>query len=247
MYQAFAQVYDQLMDDVDYDAWARHYQALMLHAGVTGRKVLDCACGTGSMTLALARLGMVMTGSDISAEMLRVAAGKARSGGVQIPFVCQDLRKIRLHRPVDAVVCACDGVNYLIYEADVRAFLQAAMDTLRPGGGLFFDISSQHKLETQLADRCYGEDREQVCYFWQNHYSPQKRVVQMDLTFFMQELDGRYARHCETHFQRGHTVEEILAWLREAGFERPQAFGDMGFTKPVPDAARIHFCAVRPL
>lgn len=246
MYQAFADVYDQLMDTVDYTAWARHYQAMMLHADVPARRVLDCACGTGNMTLALARLGLIMTGSDLSVEMLRQAAEKARRQGLQIPFVRQDLRKLRLHRPMDAIVCACDGVNYLLQEADVLAFFQAAYEALRPGGGLFFDISSRHKLETQLANCCYGEDREQVCYFWQNHYSQGKRIVQMDLTFFVQEPDGRYARFCETHYQRAHTIEELLAWLRAAGFAQVEVFGEKGLLKPEPDAHRIHFCAIRP-
>ena len=52
MYDDFASVYDTLMDDFDYDAWSAHY--LTLIRTVTGelpRRVAECACGTGSLTV----------------------------------------------------------------------------------------------------------------------------------------------------------------------------------------------------
>ena len=48
MYTAFASVYDRLMADVDYLAWARFYHELMERYGVPRGKVCECACGTGS-------------------------------------------------------------------------------------------------------------------------------------------------------------------------------------------------------
>ena len=63
MYTAFARVYDALMDQVDYGAWARHYQALMEKYGVPrGGRCVECACGTGSITLPLKKAGYQMTG-----------------------------------------------------------------------------------------------------------------------------------------------------------------------------------------
>lgn len=57
MYEAFAAVYDALMDDVDYAGWAAYYLALAERSGVLPRRAADCACGTGSLTLALAAAG----------------------------------------------------------------------------------------------------------------------------------------------------------------------------------------------
>lgn len=140
MYEGFAAVYDTLMADVDYPRWAAHYLRLAREIGVSCRRAADCACGTGNLTLALAAQGVTMTGLDISMEMLRVAGEKARGQGVSVPFVRQDMRKLLLHRPMDAVFCACDGVNYLTTPEDARAFFAAAYRALRPGGGLFFSI-----------------------------------------------------------------------------------------------------------
>ena len=115
MYTGFAEVYDTLMNDVHYGAWADMYARMMTAYGIPrNAKVCECACGTGSLTLPLQQLGYEMMGIDLSQEMLWQAAQKARKAGFGIPFIRQDMRQLRLHRPVDAVLATCDGVNYLL-------------------------------------------------------------------------------------------------------------------------------------
>ena len=115
MYQSFAGVYDALMAQVDYAAWAEHYHQLMQLCGVKkGARCVECACGTGSITIPLRKMGYQMTGVDLSQEMLWIAAQKARKQGMGLPFIQQDMRKLHLHRQMDAVIATCDGVNYLL-------------------------------------------------------------------------------------------------------------------------------------
>lgn len=110
MYTGFAEVYDTLMNDVHYGAWADMYARMMTAYGIPrNAKVCECACGTGSLTLPLQQLGYEMMGIDLSQEMLWQAAQKARKAGFGIPFIRQDMRQLRLHRPVDAVLATCDG------------------------------------------------------------------------------------------------------------------------------------------
>ena len=95
MYTDFAAVYDRLMQDVDYDAWAGYYAALLHKNGVPqGGTVCECACGTGSLTIRLQAAGYRMTGIDLSREMLSVAQQKARGNGQMIPFVQQDMSQM---------------------------------------------------------------------------------------------------------------------------------------------------------
>lgn len=246
MYEGFASVYDRLMADVDYDGWAAYVLALAQKHGVSVAKAVDAACGTGNLTLALAARGVSMTGADLSPEMLAIASGKARTRGFSVPFVRQDMQNLRLHRPVDAVFCACDGVNYLTKPAEVSAFFAAAFAALRPGGGLFFDVSTEAKLQKTLGDNCLGSDDEAVSYLWQNHYDPTARLLQMDLTFFLREADGRYRRFSETHIQRAHALDELTGRLAAAGFSGVAAYGDRTFAKPRAAEARIHIAATRP-
>ena len=242
-YRGFAAVYDLLMDDFDYPAWAAYYLALLRRAGVEPKTMCDCACGTGSLAAEFARTGIRVTGVDISPEMLEEAAEKARSLGAQIQFVCQDMTQLRLPKQVDAIVCGCDGVNYLTSDKRAEAFFRAAFAALRPGGALAFDISSPHKLRNVLGDSFYGEERDDVAYLWQN--SLEGDIVTMDLTFFLREADGRYRRVAETHRQRAHEPERLAHMLAVCGFEGIEIFGDQSFEAPGPEEKRIHLLAVR--
>lgn len=247
MYARFSEVYDQLMDDFDYPKWADYYIRLIRSAGVEPKAMIDAACGTGSMTLAFARRGIFVTGADRSEEMLMVAAQKARAAGFFIPWVSQDMRRLTAHKPVDAVVAACDGVNYLLDDESLRAFFGAAYRALLPGGVLAFDFSSQYKLETVMNDQFFGEEREGLAYLWQNRFDRQKQLIHMDLTFFIQKEGNLYERFSEQQTQRAHTVKELNERLLESGFSAIRAYGDQTDATPGPDELRIHMTAVKPI
>ena len=247
MYEDFASVYDALMDDYDYDAWAQHYLTLMRDGeGNLPARAAECACGTGSLTVRLAARGVHVVGVDLSRSMLRRAEEKARKWGVQAAFVCQDMKKLELPRRVGAVLATCDGVNYLTRPEDVQAFFAAAYASLRPGGRLCFDCSSRHKLEEVMGDAFFGEERDGVATLWQNRLNRDAHVITMDVTFFVREEDGRYRRFREEHRQRAHSEEEILLWLSQAGCENISAYGEMRFDAPRAEDMRIHYVAHKP-
>ena len=72
MYSNFARVYDSLMESVDRKAWLEYIISLFGDAKI--ERVADCACGTGALSIPLAKRGYKVTGLDASEEMLRIAA-----------------------------------------------------------------------------------------------------------------------------------------------------------------------------
>ena len=242
-YGAFAALYDRLMDDVDYEAWARHYAALIHLA--PNMRVADMACGTGEIALRLGRMGARVTGVDLAPEMIARAQEKARAWGVPAAFAVQDMRDFALPRRAEAVVCACDGVNYLRTLSDVDRCFAAVFAALRPGGVFAFDISGPAKLR-RMAGQMYGEDREDVTYLWMNEWSEEARTLRMSLAFFVREADGRYRRFDEEHVQRAHEVGALLAALARAGFAQGRALSGMTMEPAGAQDERIHFTARRP-
>ncbi len=242
-YSGFAGVYDLLMDDFDYPAWADYYMQLI--SAAQPRTICDCACGTGSMSIEFARRGLRVTGADISREMLENAAEKARAAGVMVQYVCQDMCQLQLPKPVDALVCACDGVNYLTSDRRVAAFFAAAYRALRPGGVLAFDISSPYKLRQVLGNAFFGEERDEAAYLWQN--SMDGDIVTMDISFYIREEgeEDIYRRVTEQHRQRAHEPENLARLLEEAGFSQIKIYGDRSFEAPKPEEMRVHISAVR--
>lgn len=245
MYTAFAQVYDALMADVNYPAWADFYRQMMAQHGIREGRVAECACGTGGLTLPLYRMGFGITGIDISPDMLWQAAQKARREGAAIPFVRQDMCSLKLHRAMDAVLCTCDGVNYLTTPRQVQDFFQAAYAALRPGGGLFFDVSTPYKLQNVLGNRLLGDDLESITYIWRNHYSARTGIVDMELSIFIKQEDGLYRRLEEIQRQRAHERGELTDWLGQAGFSNICFYGDCVMTRPGEKEQRWHIAALK--
>jgi len=178
--------------------------------------------------------------------MLRRAEEKARHWGVNAAFVRQDMKKLELPRRVGAVLATCDGVNYLTTPKDVQTFFAAAYRQLLPGGVLCFDCSSRHKLETMMGDAFFGEERDGMAVLWQNSLNQESHVLTMDVTFFVREDNGRYRRFREQHHQRAHASEEILLWLKDAGFIDVRAYGEMRKDAPKEEDIRIHYIARKP-
>ena len=246
MYTAFASVYDRLMADVDYLEWAGFYHALLKAYGIHQGKVCECACGTGAITILLAEAGYQMTGVDASADMLFEASQKARRAGAMIPFVKQDMRALRLHRQMDAVLCTNDGMNYLPGENDLSRFFLSAYEVIRPGGALLFDLSTPYKLEHVLGNRFWGNDAEDITYLWQNHFSPGKQCVDLDLAIFVKQAGGLYQRIDESQRQYAYSADTIRNLLERAGFEEIHQYADKRYEGPAQNEERWHFAARKP-
>ena len=244
MYTAFARVYDAMMAQVDYTAWANHYQKLMESNAVPpGGRCVECACGTGNLTLPLRRAGYQMTGVDLSEDMLAVAMEKARAAGMIIPFVRQDMRKLSVPRRVDCVLATCDGVNYLDTPDKAREFFSAAFAALKDGGALIFDVSTPEKLSGTLGNHTLVSDDPEIAYLWQNAYDEKTALVRMALSIFVRRPDGAYDRLEERQTQRAHSRAELRQWLGDAGFSDIRFFGRQRMTAPRAGDDRWHVCA----
>ena len=245
MYQAFAELYDELMDDVDYESWADYYTRLLSIYGIRNGKICECACGTGGLTIPLHRRGFQMTGVDISREMLWEAAQKSRKLGIAMPFVQQDMKALNLHRPMDAVLATCDGVNYLLTEEDLLSFFRAAHRAIKPGGALVFDVSTPYKLKNVLCGGLMAEDRENITYMWQNSWNERQKTVSLDLVFFVREKDNQYRRIEEHQKQRAWDEKTLKENLWHAGFRAVSIYGDFTLNSSTDGNQRWHVAATR--
>ncbi len=75
------QRYDLGMRLLTFGGVERAYDRLAGHVQ-PGQRVLDVGCGTGALALRMARRGASVTAIDVSAEMLELAARRAREAGV---------------------------------------------------------------------------------------------------------------------------------------------------------------------
>lgn len=216
-YGIFARYYDSLTANIDYQARAAYFKSLLdRHGDKTGGKLLlDLGCGTGSLTLELARLGFEMIGADASPEMLSIASAKEHSGNIL--WICQPMWALRLHAPVDGIVCALDSINHVTELAKLQKTFALAAKYLHPGGLFVFDANSLYKHEQVLADNTFLYETEQVYCVWQNAYDAPKKQTAITLDFFEEQEDGAYLRYTEQFSERAYTPAELDDALGGAG------------------------------
>ncbi|MDO5021721.1 MAG: class I SAM-dependent methyltransferase [Eubacteriales bacterium] len=238
MYTDFAAVYDRLMQEVDYKAFALVYDSILQNHGVYhNSSIVECACGTGNISIPLSE-NYNLTGIDISEEMLSRAMQKARQAGKRITFIRQDMQQLKLHKPTQAVLATCDGPNYLS-SLGLKHFFEAAYAGLLPNGIICFDISSEYKLRNTIADNTFTLSDEDICYIWQNKLD--KDSVSMQLDIFVKNK-GFYDRLIEYQQQYIHSAKNIISALENAGFTNISVF-NKDLDPPKEKDERLFFVA----
>ncbi len=239
-YTHLSAIYDIFMSDVNTDEWVSYIDKILIQSGACKGRVVETACGTGRISLPLKKAGYNIACCDSSAKMLAIAQENARKYGLKIPFVKQDMRKLDMG-VCSAVICCCDGVNYLTSEEDALSFFKSAYSSLKPGGVLLFDISSEHKYRNILANNIFYEDTDDVTYFWQNSY--EHPILSMEITVFSRKNEF-YIRADEEHTQRCWSCDQLINLLENAGFVdvKNYEFGSFTFTE---SCDRVQFVATK--
>jgi ArsR family transcriptional regulator len=125
--------------------------------------VADIGCGTGSLTVELARFARKVIGVDLSQEMLRRARAVARERELEnIEFRQGDAVKLPLKTDsVDAAFC----VMVLHFLADPQRAVAELCRVTRPGGSVILVDLVQHSQEwmrEQMAHRWLGIERTSI-------------------------------------------------------------------------------------
>ena len=209
-YSVFANYYDYLMTNVDYDSWTnRIVDQIKIHHP-KAKILVDLACGTGNISNRLAKKGYAVTGIDISEEMLMIAQDKAHEKHLRIQYLKQDMTRFAVHRKADVITCICDGLNYLTEEEQLKTFFSNAWKQLSDEGILVIDISTPYKYEHILAEKTIAELDEQVSFIWDNRFDPKTQRLEFDIAFFVPEgEEGLYRRLTEHHLQKSHALETL--------------------------------------
>lgn len=243
-YNVLAGCYDTLTYDVEYTAWADYLQRQFHRRGLPGNTVLDLACGTGSLTWALAQRGYEMIGVDQSSEMLSQATQK-NPGGVAIPpiFLCQSMEKLDLYGTIDACVCCLDSVNYVTNPKKLAQAFGRVHLFLMPGGLFIFDINTVEKLSALDGQVFLDETQDAYCV-WRTEFSRRSGICSYFMDIFQRdETTQLWSRGEELHKQRAYTVEQLTGFLQQAGFHDIQIYGNLKLRPPVPGEDRIFFVA----
>lgn len=146
------QFYNALADQ--YDGMTRfsvrmHQQKEVLSAILAqfpARSAVDMGCGTGVHAIALAQLGLDVTGVDISASMLEKARAHARETDTTLRFIEGDFLVRIPHAPVDLLICLGNSLPHLESRDALAAVLTHWRSLCAPGGRIIIQLLNYRRV-----------------------------------------------------------------------------------------------------
>ena len=251
-YETLAAMYDALMDDVDYEAWADYIDRMLQKHGGPGKRLLDLGCGTGCISIPLAQRGYQVTGVDISEEMLAAAREKSRALQLDIDWRKQDLISLQLFDEAgnemvfDAAIATFDVFNHLTDPEDLQMLFHTLNPLLTDEGVLLFDVQTPYKLREYLGNHIFTLHRDDVEYMWENHFDEETQICTMNITFFLRQANGLYRRETMTQEERVYNLDLLRLWLKYSDFETAGVYEELSENDVKPEAHRAVFIA-RPM
>ncbi|MEO7457593.1 MAG: class I SAM-dependent methyltransferase [Gemmatimonadaceae bacterium] len=232
---AYAQQYDLLYQDKDYDAEVALLEQLFTRHTLGGNTIVDFGCGTGQHALRLARRGFAVTGVDRSPEMLRIARVKAEQSldetAPQPSFVEGDVTSVRLGgESFDAALMMFAVLGYQVTNDAVRSALLTVRAHLRPGSLFVCDIwYGPAVLHVRPSERTKVVDAPDGQVIRSVRTSLDSFAHRADVSYRVWRLRGKevVAEMSETHQMRFFFPQELALLFEAAGMEllELRAFG----------------------
>lgn len=131
---------EEFADPVNYDRQDTSDTGVAFYAALaqeTGGPVLEIACGTGRVTIPIARLGFAVTGLDIVPGMLEQARSKAV--GLPTRWIEGDARTFDLGEQFRLIFLTGNAFQAFVTNADQAALLQCVRTHLHDEGLFAFE------------------------------------------------------------------------------------------------------------
>ena len=211
-------------------------------------EVLELGCGSGRLTIAIAKTGHNIIGMDLSASMLAAARRKAVMADVFIDFRQADMCDFDLPERFDTILIPGNSLLHLHTSAELQRCLTNVRRHLRPCGKFVFDISRIDPSALVLNERhpamiVESPDRGRISIDEISTYDPATQLRSVQL--FLSTDDVKDFQTIEYEL-RVILPQELLLLLESAGFVLIERFGEFKrepFTAASP--RQVCICSAR--
>ena len=140
-----ANIYDGMNTHLDDLPFYKHWLPKNKEA-----RILELCCGTGRLTIPIAKDGYNICGVDYTSSMLEQARIKASKRGLDIQFIEADIRTLKLSEKFDLIFIPFNSIHHLYSNEDLFQAFKTVKNHLT-AGGLFlldcFNPNIQYMLE----------------------------------------------------------------------------------------------------
>ncbi|MBF0316377.1 MAG: class I SAM-dependent methyltransferase [Oligoflexia bacterium] len=102
--------------------------------------ILELCCGTGRVTIPIAKAGVNITGADFTTSMLVAAKRKAKKENLEVTFIKQDMRKLSLNKKFNLIFIPFNSLQNTYTLHDMEKIFQSIKKHLSSEGIFAFDI-----------------------------------------------------------------------------------------------------------
>lgn len=189
-YKGFSYYFDQIMEYIDYHDWLSFTKQYVSQ----DKRILDLACGSGTLAVLLSVKGFKVDGLDLSTEMIGLANDKFKAYHILNNLYTCDMSSFSLPRKYDAVTCYFDSVNHLPTIEHVKQMMNCVYETLNENGLFLFDVFSKSKYD-EMDNTDISEDFDDFSYNWKIKLK-KPNILTHDITIkadsFIHEIYNEY-------------------------------------------------------
>ena len=197
-------------------------------------KILELCCGTGRLTLPIAKDGYNISGVDYTSSMLDQAKIKASEAGLEIRFIEADIRTLNLQDKYDLVFIPFNSIHHLYKNEDLFRAFNVVKNHLKEGGLFLLDcfnpniqyIVEGEKEPKEIAAYTTDDGRE-VLIKQTMRYESKTQINRIEWHYF---INGEF-NSIQNLDMRMFFPQELDSYLEWSGFDIIHKYG--GFEEEV--------------
>ena len=192
-------------------------------------RILELCCGSGRLTIPIARDGYDISGVDYTSSMLDQAKIKASEAGLKISFIKADIRTLDLQEKYDLIFIPFNSIHHLYKNEDLFKALKSVKNHLKEGGVFLLDcfnpniqyIVEGEKGQSVIAEYTTNDGRE-VLIKQTMCYENATQINRIEWHYF---INGKF-HSIQNMDMRLFFPQELDSYLKWAGFNIIHKFGN---------------------
>ena len=192
-------------------------------------EILELCCGTGRLTIPIAKDGYSICGVDYTPSMLEQAKMKAIEAELVIDFIEADIRTLDLQEKFDLIFIPFNSIHHLYRNEDLFNALGCVRNHLKAGGLFLLDcfnpniqyIVESEKVQAVIAEYTTNDGR-RVLIKQSMHYESASQINRIKWQYF---IDDKF-HSVQNMDMRLFFPQELNSYLKQIGFNIIHKFGD---------------------
>lgn len=209
----------------------------------SGSAILDLACGQGRHAVELAARGYLVTGLDLSRKLLQKAEEYARTRGVTVEFVEEDMRFVpeTWAARFDGIISVFTSWGYFAKDEENEKVIEAVARSLKLAGRFLLDVINREWMIRHFRDTRFSEAQGGIVVLERSTLDLLRGRMESERTFILP--DGpRVVRSVSI---RLYTLAEIRGMFQRHGLTVREVYGDWSGEKYMVDSRRMIVVAER--